>query len=156
MLGIASVLANAGLNLLSDLIDNGKEEAVKVIENKTGVKLKPKLTKVEIDKLKEFEQNNQKLLLEELKTYIKDKESARKMQVELSKSNSWLLKHTGSIIALITIICGFSMFALLLEGKFSIDNPNVALIAGFVGGYITNILSFYFGSSKNEADKAKL
>jgi hypothetical protein len=77
------------------------------------------------------------------------------MNVELSKSDSWLVKNTGSILALFVTLSTFTLFGLLLSGKLTIDNPNVALIAGFVGGYVTTILSFYFGSSKTEADKVR-
>jgi hypothetical protein len=59
------------------------------------------------------------------------------------------------MIAIFTVLAVFALFGLLLNGNLSIENSNVAMIVGFAGGYVTQILSFYFGSSKTEADKLK-
>ena len=77
------------------------------------------------------------------------------MAIELGKSDSWLLKNTGSLIGIFTVVSSFVLFVLLLNGTLSIENSTVAIIVGFVGGYVSQILSFYYGSSKNEADKDK-
>jgi len=152
MFGIATILANAGLDLLSNLINEGEDKAINLIKDKTGIDLSKPPSKDDILKLKEFEEKNKELILNQLELILKDKQSARNMSIELSKSSSWLLKNTGSLIALFVVTAGFILFILLLLNMLSIDNPNVAMILGFVGGYITQILSFYFGSSKTEAD----
>jgi len=155
MFGIASMLADAGMNLVSKFIDTGKDKAIKVIKEKTGVDLSKEPSKEDFIKLKEFENKNKEFLLKQIELMNQDRDSARNMSIELSKSNSWLVKNTGSILALFVTLSTFILFGLLLNGTLTIDNPNVALIAGFVGGYVTTILSFYFGSSKLEADKVR-
>ncbi len=158
MIGIASMLASAGMDLVSKFIDTGKDKAVEVLKEKTGIDLskKDRLSQSEILKLKEFENKNKEFLLKQIELANADRDSARKMNIELSKSDSWLVKNTGSILALFVTLSTFILFGLLLNGNLTIDNPNVALIAGFVGGYVTTILSFYFGSSKTEADNKRL
>jgi len=158
MIGIASMLASAGMDLVSKFIDTGKDKAVEVLKEKTGIDLskKDRLSQSEILKLKEFENKNKEFLLKQIELANADRDSARNMSIELSKSDSWLVKNTGSILALFVTLSTFILFGLLLNGNLTIDNPNVALIAGFVGGYVTTILSFYFGSSKTEADNKRL
>jgi len=158
MFNIINILANAGMELVSNFIDTGKDKAVEILKEKTGIDLskKDKLSQSEILKLKEFENKNKEFLLKQIELANADRDSARNMNIELSKSDSWLVKNTGSILALFVTLSTFILFGLLLNGNLTIDNPNVALIAGFVGGYVTTILSFYFGSSKTEADKHRI
>ena len=60
--------------------------------------------------------------------------------------------NTGSLIALIVIVFSFYLFYLLISKELTITDSNTALIVGFIGGYVAQILSFYFGASKNESD----
>jgi len=149
MLGM---LMSAGLDFLADMVkDKGEQVVNEVVKKTTGIDLtKTKtLSKEDITKLRANEK-------EILNMVLKDKQNARNMAVELANSNgSWLVKNTGSIIGLFVTISSFVLFALLLSGKLDINNSNVALIAGYAGGYISTILSFYFGSSKTEADRIK-
>jgi len=156
MFGIATMLEAAGSKLLSKLINTGSEKAKEFIEKKTGVNLDKEPSNEDVKKLVEFEKKNSEEIQKRLESILKDKQNAREMNVELSNSNgSWLIKNTGSIIALTTIIAVFALFGLLLHGDLSIENPNVSLICGYAGGYVMAILSFYFGSSKTEADKVR-
>ena len=156
MFGLTSILTNAGIDLVSKFIDTGKDKAIEIIKERTSVDLSKEPSNEDLIKLKEFEKNNRDFLLKQIELMNQDRDSARKMSVELSKSDSWLVKNTGSILALFVTLSTFTLFGLLLNGNLTIDNPNVALISGFVGGYVTTILSFYFGSSKTEADSKRL
>ena len=155
---ILGLLANAGVNLVEKFVGAGEDKAIEVIKEKTGIDLakKQNLSQEDILKLKEFENKNKEFLLKQIELANADRDSARNMNIELSKSDSWLVKNTGSILALFVTLSTFVLFGLLLNGNLTIDNPNVALIAGFVGGYVTTILSFYFGSSKTESDFKRL
>jgi len=155
---ILGLLANAGVNLVEKFVGAGEDKAIEVIKEKTGIDLakKQNLSQEDILKLKEFENKNKEFLLKQIELANADRDSARNMNIELSKSDSWLVKNTGSILALFVTLSTFVLFGLLLNGNLTIDNPNVALIAGFVGGYVTTILSFYFGSSKTESDSKRL
>jgi len=156
MFGIASILASAGMDLVSKFIDTGEDKAIEVIKEKTGVDLSKEPSEKDFIKLRQFEQYNKDFLLKQIELMNQDRDSARNMNIELSKSDSWLVKNTGSILALFVTLSTFTLFGLLLSDNLTIDNPNVALISGFVGGYVTTILSFYFGSSKTEADSKGL
>jgi len=153
MFAIAEMLAKAGAGLLGDLINTGSDKAKEFIEQKTGVKLDSEPSEKDVKKLVEFEKQNKQLILDKMEAIFKDKQNAREMNIEIANSNGgWLLKNTGSMIALITILSVFTLFGMLLSGNLSIENPNVSLICGYAGGYVMAILSFYFGSSKTEAD----
>ena len=155
---ILSILASEGLDLLHKFISSGSNEAVDTVKKLTGVDLNRvnTLSQSHIQKLRQFEKDNKDFLIKQIELRNKDTKNARDMIVKLSKTDSWLLKNTGSILALVTVVFSFSLFALLLTGKLSLENPNVALIIGYLGGYVTHILSFYFGSSKNESDKQRM
>jgi hypothetical protein len=151
---IANLLVNGFETLGKSLMQDGAEKLTKVIKDKTGVDLSDKkkidFSQEEYEKLRVFEKD-------ELALYLADVQNARDMNISLANSTgSWLLKNTGSLIAIITIIFGFGLFYLLIDGELSIENSNVALIVGFIGGYISQIHGFYFGTSKNEADKQRV
>lgn len=155
---ILGLLANAGVNLVEKFVGAGKDKAIEVIKEKTGIDLSKKqnLSQEDILKLKEFENKNKEFLLRETEAFLKDKQNARNMAIEISKNGKdWLVRNTGSLIALFVVTAVFILFGLLLNGNLSIENSNVAMIVGFTGGYVTQILSFYFGSSKTEADKVR-
>ena len=145
---ILGALLSAGINIFKDATE---EMALKGIKKVTGLDLskKKELSKSDIATIR----RNEVAISKELELIYEDKQSAREMTVELSKSDSWLLKNTGSLIGIFTVVSSFVLFVLLLNGTLSIENSTVAIIVGFVGGYVSQILSFYYGSSKNEADK---
>ena len=145
---ILGALLEAGISIFKDATE---VVALKGIKKVTGLDLskKKELSKSDIAIIK----RNEASLLKEMELIYEDKQSARNMAIELGKSDSWLLKNTGSLIGIFTVVSSFVLFVLLLNGTLSIENSTVAIIVGFVGGYVSQILSFYYGSSKNEADK---
>lgn len=74
--------------------------------------------------------------------------------LKLSQSHtSWLIKNTGSIIALTVVIATFGLWYVMLMGLAKGVGENILFAIN--GGLTTTvgfILSFYFGTSKTEAD----
>ncbi len=140
-------LVSLGLDLFKD---KAEDVVFAGIKKATGIDLTgvnpAELSEAQINKIKAAEAN----IAKEMELIYADKDSARRMAVELGKSDSWLLKNSGSMIGLFVVIMSMSLFGLLLSGQLTIANSNVAMIVGFAGGYITQVLSFYFGSSKNK------
>ena len=148
---VAGLLAALGMKLFDNYAENVVVSGVKKV---TGIDLdkKTELTADEIERIKKAEFT----IGEELKQILIDKQNARLANVAIQNSDTgWLVKNTGSMIALMIIIAVFGLFGLLLNGQLDIANSNVALIAGFSGGYVSSVIAFYFGSSKNESDKSK-
>ncbi len=106
-----------------------------------------------------FKAREKELDIKEQEIYLNDKDSARNMNIELSKSDSWLLKNTGSMLAWLIVIGTMAIdYLVAFEGlKQSVEDKEVLMfILGAMNTYTASIISFYFGSSKTEADKDKL
>ncbi len=83
-----------------------------------------------------------------------DMDSARAAFTKMSNSHtSWLIKNTGSIIALTVVFATFALWFVMLTGLAKGVGENILFAIN--GGLTTTvgfILSFYFGTSKTEAD----
>lgn len=65
-------------------------------------------------------------------------------------------KDIRNILAVIFVIGCFIMVYLFLIREMPLPNKDVLLMSsGYLFGALQLVLSYYFGSSKNEADKAK-
>ena len=158
MIPLIGMLADAGMNLLSNFIDKGKDEAVKLIKEKTGIDLtkKESLTKEDTEKLKEFEIKNKELILQKLQMYLADKQDARKMNTELSTNENvpFLKKIYPEILATIVVIATFAMFYLSVNENLTGEKKEVVmLLLGMLNTALGMVLSFYFGSSMGSKDK---
>ena len=99
-----------------------------------------------------------KLRLDELKTFIEDKQDARKMNTELISSTDWLVRNTGSLLAWFIIVGTFVIdYMVAFNGlKESVKDKDVLMfILGSMNTYTAGVISFYFGSSKTEADASR-
>lgn len=167
MIGVATAVISAIPSIMKLFDSDSRSDGVKELTNtvvgevgkKLGVEFKTKEDVVkhmatnpeDAVKLREIDA---KFKTDIEKMYLEDKQSARDTSVALQESTAnWLVKSTGSMIAIGTIIASFTLFVLLLIGTIDMANPAVTLILGFAGGYITQILSFYFGSSKQHVDE---
>jgi len=145
-----SLLAGAGLNILTDLIkDNGEEFVKQGIKKVTGIEVKDSLSPEQVAVIKASEQ-------EIVKQVYQDRADARKMNVDLQVSKDWLVRNTGSLIAIFVVLSAFILDVFILyqaigQGVGSL-NPIVTLIAGATSTKAVQVLSFYFGDSKVNAD----
>lgn len=88
----------------------------------------------------------------------KDKDSARSFGVNIQSSQDWLVRNAGSLIALFTIFSAFilDMLLIYMVVNDTVVNPIYTLIQGAMNVRAVQVLSFYFGDSKVNADKQRL
>jgi hypothetical protein len=109
---------------------------------------------IERDRIKiEDNQNERNLQNDKLKA--EDKQNARALQANLNslQSTPWLVKNTGSMIALFTTVFTFGLwFAMLMNFTAEVNENILFAINSGLTLSLGYVLSFYFGSSKNESD----
>jgi len=84
-----------------------------------------------------------------------DRDSARSREAEMAKADVWdLTKNINTILAIGVICLSFILFGVLMmiEVK-SIAKDILIYILGVLSAAITQILSFYFGSSQGSKNK---
>lgn len=90
---------------------------------------------------------------------IQDRSNAREMNVKIQGAKDWLVRNTGSLIALFTVVFAFGLDAFILYEVFTNSvtelNPVVTLIAGYSTAKASQVLGFYFGDSKVNADSKR-
>ena len=96
----------------------------------------------------------------ETELYLKDTDSARDSQarVQESENASWLAKNIQPIIALILIILTFSMFGRALFGGVAANSQEstiTMMILGALSSIVTQIVSYFFGSSRDSGENAR-
>jgi len=97
--------------------------------------------------------------IDETKAYLEDTQSARKMNVEVQNSSSWLVRNTGSLMAWVIVIGTILIdYMVIFQGLTDTvkDKEILMFVLGALNTYTANVLSFYFGSSKTEADTKRV
>jgi hypothetical protein len=157
---ILGLLANAGVDLVSKFIDTGKDKAVEVIKDKTGIDLSKKnsLNPAEIAKLKEFQEKNREFLIKQIELANEDRANARAMQKVALNQGSWLAKNFIYLFATI-----WSVFAMVYIGFITFYTiPQASqrfadTILGFLLGTIVSaIIQFFYGSSMGSKNKDEI
>ena len=93
-----------------------------------------------------------------LKDMYADRDSARDMNIKVQGSKDWLVRNTGSVLGLFTVLAAFGMDGYLLYLSNTPDatiSPIFTLVAGGTSARAIQVLSFYFGDSKTSADNNK-
>jgi len=93
--------------------------------------------------------------VKETEAYLEDTQSARKMNSDLVASKDWLVRNTGSLLAWFVVLGTFTLdYMVAFEGlKEAVGDKEVLMfILGSMNTYTAGVISFYFGSSKTEAD----
>jgi len=94
------------------------------------------------------------LISEGERQLLADIDSARKMNVETVKSQDVLVRRFPYFLSGSIVLFGFILFGILLMGIIPSDKENIVFaILGLVGGYLTQVISYYFGSSRGSASK---
>jgi hypothetical protein len=151
MLPILGMLASAGLDLVNKFIDAGKDKAVEVIKEKTGIDLTQKktLSQEDIQKLKEFQEKEKEFLLKQIELANQDRADARSMQREALKQDSWFAKNFIYLFAIAWSVFAFAYIGFITFGNIPQQNIRFAdTILGFLlGTALAGILQFFYGSS---------
>jgi len=87
---------------------------------------------------------------------VKDRSDARnrELQIATSEAAPMLNKLVTPILALGSVILSFSLFAVLIFIDVKAEAKDILIyILGVLSAAVTQILSYYFGSSSGQADK---
>ena len=100
----------------------------------------------------EFELRKREFELESFKLSVQDRESARTREVDVIKAggSDIMMTVVGSVglLCLVLFVIAVLFFDIPPNNKTEFN-----LLLGWVGGVITSIFAYYFGSSKGSKDK---
>lgn len=159
------LLAN-GLNLIANAVmAKGKN----YVEEKLGVELKPDMSADEIIRLKTAEMEHEeellrlrieenKLDLAEFELRLKDTDSAREREVQISTSDKapLLNKIVTPVLALSLLGLTFFLFGVVMFDNTPVDPSRkdiLIYVLGVLSTVATQVISYYFGSSAGSKAK---
>lgn len=158
---LLGTLAQNGLGLLSSAIQaKGKE----VVENALGVKISDNPSPEEVSKLRQLQFDHEERLLElgiekarqdleAFKEEVKDRDSARERDVEFIKRG--MVNNRANFMFFLAVV----MVGLLVWIVWKDQNINeyvkgiFTLVLGRFLGYLDNIYSFEFGTTRGSKEK---
>jgi hypothetical protein len=164
---ILTPLLGNGLNLVANAVmAKGKD----YVEKKLGVELKPDmssedLAKVQIAQMEHEEEllrlriEEDKLDLAELELRLKDTDSAREREVQISTSDKapLLNKIVTPVLALSILLLTFVLFGVVMFNDTPVEASRkdiLIYILGVLSAIASQIVSYYFGSSQGSKDKS--
>lgn len=170
MIGLEAILKpllGAGLNLAANAV---KAKGKEWVEKKLGVELKPDmssedLAKVQIAQMEHEEEllrlriEDDKLDLVELELRLKDTNSAREREVQVSTSEKapLLNKIVTPVLALSLLLATFILFGVVMFDNDPIEPTRkdiLIYILGVLSTISTQVIAYYFGSSQGSRDKS--
>jgi hypothetical protein len=166
LLPIIQPLLSNGLNLVANAV---MAKGKKVVEEKLGVELKPDMSPEDLAKIQiaqmEHEEELLKLRLEEdkldlaeLELRLKDTDSAREREVQISTSDKapLLNKIVTPVLALSILLLTFVLFGVVMFDDTPVEASRkdiLIYILGVLSAIASQIVSYYFGSSQSSKDK---
>lgn len=166
LLPILQPLLSNGLNLVANAV---MAKGKKVVEDKLGVELKPDMSPEDIIRLKTAEMEHEeellrlkleenKLDLQELDLLLKDTDSARDREVQISTSEHapLLNKIVTPVLALGILFLTFALFGVVMFDNNPVEPSRkdiLIYVLGVLSAIATQIISYYFGSSQGSKDK---
>jgi len=120
-----------------------------------------------MSKIKDYEMRHrerlEELQLEETKAFLKDKDSARQREMALiaatGEKDDGLYKIAYIVIIAFFILMTIVLVAMVMNKDITHElssNPVIMLIIGALISGFTQVLSYFFGSSKGSNEKTKL
>ena len=153
------------MSFLQDLFSGGANTLVnsvgKVLDNVVTTKEEKMQLENEIRKSEmQFQLDLKKLSLEEQQMIIGDISSARQreVQVQTSEHATKLSKNVSPLLALGTVVITLALFYVLIFSPKTVEGDSkdiVMYILGVLSAVLTQIYSYYFGSSAGSAAKSK-
>ena len=153
-MGFIQDLFSGGASTLVDSVGKVLDNVVTTKEEK--MQLENEIRKSEI----QFQLEMKKLSNEEQRMIMDDINSARnrEVQIQTSENASKLAKNVSPILAFGTTLLTMLFFYILVfkPNSISPDSKEIVLyILGVLSAILTQVYSYYFGSSAGSADKAK-
>jgi len=163
---ILTPLLGSGLNLVANaVLAKGKD----YVEQRLGVTLKPDMSSEDLAKIQiaqmEHEEELLKLRLEEdkldlaeLELRLKDTDSARDREVQISTSDKapLLNKIVTPVLALSILLLTFALFGVVMFNDTPVEASRkdiLIYILGVLSAIASQIVSYYFGSSAGSKEK---
>lgn len=152
VMSIVSGLLDKGLPKVADaVIDKG----VDYVQDKLGVNLKPEgeLTDADVATLKERAMQHQEFMAEQ---QVKEMGNARQREIELATNAAVppIVKIVTPVLALGVVGLSFILFAILIFVDVKPEAKDILIyILGALSAAVTQILSYYFGSSLGSKEK---
>jgi hypothetical protein len=151
------------MGFLQDLFSGGASNLVSVVGNVLDKVTTSKEEKMQLDlEMKKADMQYQidlkKLSSEEQKMMYGEMDSARRREVDVSSSqySTKLAKNVGSFLALGTTALSFLLFAGIIFNRIDQESKEVIFyMLGVLSAIITQIFSYYFGSSQGSAHKSQ-
>lgn len=145
-------------NLLAGGAGNLVDAIGKVVDNVSTTKEEKLQLELERQKAEmQYQHDMAKLSNEERQMMLQDVHSAREMaaSVQTSKEAPWLAKHISPLLALGTTVLAFVLFYMVIfRNDITTETKElIYYILGVLSAIVTQIFSFYFGSSQGSSDK---
>jgi hypothetical protein len=152
---IASIVSGLIQNNMHKVADAVIEKGVDYVEQKMGIKLKPEdqLTDEDVKSLQEAAMKHEEFMAE---IDAKDRDSARNREIEIATSEKapMLNKVVTPLLALGVVGLSFVLFAVLIFVDVQPEAKDILIyILGVLSAAVTQILSYYFGSSSGSKEK---
>ena len=149
-------------NFIANTLGIGKGELVKnigdVIDKFVQTPEEKQKASIELTKIiNEHEQKMSETAVKELEIILKDNDSARNREVQIATSEQapLLNKIVTPILALGVIILTFVLFYMVMFKSLGAEKDIVIYILGVLSAISTQIVSYYFGSSRGSDEKQK-
>jgi hypothetical protein len=155
---VASIVSGLISNGLPKLADAVVEKGVDYVEQKLGVTLKPEdeMKPEDVKDLRERAMQHAEFMAE---IDAKDRASARDREVQISTNDKAPLinKVVTPVLALGVVTLAFALFGVLLFIEVKPEAKDILIyVMGVLSAAVTQILSYYFGSSQGSKDKSDL
>lgn len=155
---IASIVSGLISNGLPKIADAVIEKGVDYVEGKLGVTLKPEdeMKPEDVKDLRERAMQHKEFMAE---LDAKDRASARDREIQISINDKAPLinKIVTPVLALGVVTLAFALFGVLLFIDVKPEAKDILIyVLGVLSAAVTQILSYYFGSSQGSKDKNEL
>ncbi|HET7819463.1 MAG TPA: hypothetical protein VFL70_09155 [Bacteroidia bacterium] len=154
------------MSLTSDLFSGATSKLVDSVGNTVNKVVATPSEKIQLDneirKAKmDYELEMQKLSIEERKMMYNDLSNARTREQTIQQSNtaSKLGKNVSSYLAIVATVLCFALFYILVFNReiVSAESKDIIIyILGVLSALLTQVYSYYFGSSSGSADKTRV
>ena len=154
------------MSFITDLFSGGAGKLVDSVGNVLDkvVTTKGEIMQQELEMKKaelQYQLDTKRLGVEEQKNVLQDVDSARQRStaVETNVNASSLSKNIGSYLAITTTLLTFVLFYIVIFRNETIKaevKDVVIYVLGVLSTILTQVFSFYFGSSQGSVDKSKI